>query len=75
MILLLLAVFTTGVALTLAAANVFFHDVNYLWGILSQILFYATPIIYDASNPRIPRSLRLIASYGRPAASSPLSTT
>src|SRR3954466_8751747 len=43
MLLLLLAVFTTGVALALAAANVFYHDVNYLWGILSQILFYATP--------------------------------
>ena len=37
-ILLLLAVFTTGVALVLSAANVYFHDVNYLWGITSQIL-------------------------------------
>jgi ABC-type polysaccharide/polyol phosphate export permease len=63
-ILLLLAVFTTGVALALAAANVFFHDVNYLWGIVSQLLFYATPIIYDATNPKIPRSLRLIALHG-----------
>ena len=34
LLLLLLAVFTTGVALTLSAANVFYHDVNYLWGIL-----------------------------------------
>ncbi|MEP7203484.1 MAG: ABC transporter permease [Ilumatobacteraceae bacterium] len=64
LILLLLALFTTGVALTLAAANVFFHDVNYLWGIVSQLLFYMTPIIYDASNPNIPRSLRLIAAHG-----------
>ena len=46
-----------------AAANVFFHDVNYLWGILAQLLFYATPIIYDANNPRIPRSLRLVAAH------------
>src|SRR3954465_3194229 len=43
----LLALFSSGVALALAAANVFYHDVNYLWGILSQILFYATPVIYD----------------------------
>jgi len=64
LILALLALFTTGVALTLAAANVFFHDVNYLWGILAQLLFYATPIIYDANNPTIPRSLRLIAAHG-----------
>lgn len=40
------AVLVTGVALALGAANVFFHDVNYLWGILVQLLFYATPIIY-----------------------------
>jgi ABC-type polysaccharide/polyol phosphate export permease len=64
LILLLLAMFTTGVALALAAANVFFHDVNYLWGILVQLLFYATPIIYDPNNPNIPRSIRLIATYG-----------
>lgn len=63
-ILVLLALFTTGVALTLAAANVFFHDVNYLWGIVAQLLFYATPIIYDANNPSIPRTLRLISAHG-----------
>lgn len=40
------AVFTTGVALALGAFNVFFHDVQYLWSIMSQVLFYATPIIY-----------------------------
>ena len=49
-VLLLLALFSSGVALALAAANVFYHDVNYLWGILSQILFYATPVIYDARS-------------------------
>jgi ABC-type polysaccharide/polyol phosphate export permease len=43
----LLAMFTTGVALALAAMNVFYHDVNYLWGIVAQLLFYATPIIYQ----------------------------
>lgn len=63
-ILVLLALFTTGVALTLAAANVFFHDVSYLWGIVAQLLFYSTPIIYDASNPDIPRAIRLIAAHG-----------
>lgn len=43
---LLWAVLVTGVALALSAANVFFHDVNYLWSIVTQLLFYATPIIY-----------------------------
>jgi ABC-type polysaccharide/polyol phosphate export permease len=64
LVLLLLSVFTTGLALALAAANVFFHDVNYLWGIVSQLLFYASPIIYDANNPGIPRSLRMISAHG-----------
>ena len=49
LVLSLLAVFTTGVALALSAANVFFHDVSYLWGIAVQLLFYATPIIYQPS--------------------------
>lgn len=42
----LLMVFTTGVALALSAANVFFRDISYLWGIVSQLLFYSSPIIY-----------------------------
>jgi ABC-type polysaccharide/polyol phosphate export permease len=59
----LLAVFTTGVALLLSAANVFYHDVNYLWGILSQILFYATPIIYNPATIEV-SALRWVANYG-----------
>jgi ABC-type polysaccharide/polyol phosphate export permease len=59
----MLAVFTTGVALLLSAANVFYHDVNYLWGILSQILFYATPIIYNPATIEV-SALRWIANYG-----------
>lgn len=43
------ALFATGVALALSAANVFFHDVNYLWGIVAQVLFYLSPIIYVPS--------------------------
>jgi ABC-type polysaccharide/polyol phosphate export permease len=60
----LLAMFTTGIALALSAANVFFHDVNYLWTIFSQLLFYATPVIWDPSNQAIPKVLRDIANYG-----------
>lgn len=57
------ALFTTGVALTLAAANVFFHDVQYLWGIVSQVLFYATPIIYFTSFIELD-VLRTLANFG-----------
>jgi ABC-type polysaccharide/polyol phosphate export permease len=59
----LLAVFTSGVALFLAAANVFYHDVNYLWSILSQILFYATPVIYDLKTLQY-LPLKVLATYG-----------
>ena len=62
-VLAMLAMFSTGVALALSAANVFYHDVNYLWGILSQILFYSTPIIYSAGNVDQP-IVRLVANYG-----------
>ena len=63
LILGLLVLFTTGVALALSAANVFYHDVNYLWGILSQILFYATPVIYNPATIDL-RVLRFLANYG-----------
>jgi len=58
LLLVLMAVFTIGVAFALAAANVFYHDVNYLWGILSQVLFYATPVIWNPAtvgNPWLSR--------------------
>lgn len=57
------ALFTTGVALALSAANVFFHDVSYLWSIVLQLLFYATPIIYFPQIVTLP-ILRWIANYG-----------
>jgi ABC-type polysaccharide/polyol phosphate export permease len=62
-VLILLALFSSGVALALAAANVFYHDVNYLWGILSQILVYATPVIYDTRTITL-APLKVVAAYG-----------
>lgn len=64
---LLWALFTAGVSLALSAFNVFFHDVQYLWGILSQVLFYATPVIYfPASLPPVlmGRIMKKIATFG-----------
>jgi len=62
-VMVFLGLFSTGVALMLSAANVFYHDVNYLWGILSQILFYATPIIYAPATIEL-GVLKLLANYG-----------
>ena len=60
---LLWALFTAGFALALAAANVFFHDVQYLWSIVSQILFYATPVIYFPQIIQL-TALRRFSTYG-----------
>ena len=35
-----------SLALALAAGNVYFRDLGYLWQIFSQVWFFATPIVY-----------------------------
>ena len=47
--LLALAAFTAGVALALAALNLFFRDIRYFFEGLLLIWFYATPVVYPAS--------------------------
>ena len=46
---LLLMLFASGLALALAAGNVYFRDLGYLWQIFSQVWFFATPIVYMPS--------------------------
>jgi ABC-type polysaccharide/polyol phosphate export permease len=58
-----MSLFTAGVALALSAANIFYHDVNYLWGVLVQVLFYATPVIYSPAQVQL-EALRIIANFG-----------
>lgn len=48
-VLLCLTVFCLGIGLLLAAAMVFFRDIQFLWGVLSMIWMYLTPIFYPAS--------------------------
>lgn len=38
-----------GTALLLATMNVFFRDIQHIWEVAMQALFYATPIIYPLS--------------------------
>ncbi|MCB0344637.1 MAG: ABC transporter permease [Bdellovibrionales bacterium] len=42
----LLLLVCSGLALLLSVANVFIRDTPYLWGIVSRIAFFATPIFY-----------------------------
>lgn len=39
-------VFSLGVAILLSALMVFFRDIQFLWGVLSLVWMYATPIFY-----------------------------
>lgn len=45
----LVALFATGFGLALAAGNVYFRDMSYLWGIVVQAWFFSTPIVYPRS--------------------------
>lgn len=49
---LLLAMFATGFGLALAAANVYFRDLTYLWSIIAQAWFFMTPLVYPPSVVR-----------------------
>lgn len=45
----LLALFAVGVAMLLSIANVYFRDTQYLVGIVFQVWFYLTPILYPVT--------------------------
>ncbi len=61
----LIGLFAAGLGLILSALNVYFRDTGYLWGIVGQIWFYLTPIVYPASliQDRAPRVVYLMFSH------------
>lgn len=48
-IVLQILVFSLGISLFLAAATVFFRDIQYLWGVFISMWMYLTPIFYPVS--------------------------
>jgi ABC-2 type transport system permease protein len=48
--LVLLVVFTAGLAMLLSALYVPFRDVRPIWDVIQQALFYATPILYPVEK-------------------------
>lgn len=56
--LLCTAVFSLGLGLLLSTAMVFFRDTQFLWGVISMIWMYATPIFYPESI--LPEELRFL---------------
>jgi ABC-type polysaccharide/polyol phosphate export permease len=53
-ILILLAAFTLGIAMLMAASTAVFRDVRHLLDITLQVLFWATPILYHPSTYSAP---------------------
>ena len=57
-IVLIQYIFQLGLALIVSAITVYFRDIEHFIGIALQVLFYATPIVYDAAT--IPANFQLI---------------
>lgn len=56
--LLCLAMFCLGLGMLLAAAMVFFRDIQFLWGVLTTVWMYLTPIFYPVSA--LPENIQAI---------------
>jgi len=52
LIILMLTVLTTGVSMLLSALFVRFRDISPIWEVLSQILFYSSPVIVPVETVR-----------------------
>jgi ABC-2 type transport system permease protein len=46
----ILGIFATGIALLLSALYVRFRDVKPIWEVLSQVIFYGSPVLYAIEN-------------------------
>lgn len=60
-IMLLHAIFLTGLVLGLSALNVFYRDVQHLVGNLLTLLFFLCPVVYPVSL--VPENLRFLITY------------
>ncbi|MGC2373217.1 MAG: ABC transporter permease [Solirubrobacteraceae bacterium] len=52
LILTMLVLFSTGIAMLLSAMFVSFRDIQPIWEVISQILFYASPVIIPVESVR-----------------------
>ena len=65
LLMLLLAVYAARFALALSTLAVYFRDLRYLWTIIIQVMFFATPIIYtpDKIAGKVPPILEFILHW------------
>jgi ABC-2 type transport system permease protein len=63
LIVLALIVFSTGVAMLLSALFVHFRDIQPIWEVISQVLFYASPVIISIQTVQAKLSSTLLHVY------------
>jgi ABC-2 type transport system permease protein len=63
LIVLMLAVFATGIAMLLSALFVSLRDIQPIWEVFSQILFYASPVIISVETVQQKFSTTLLHVY------------
>lgn len=57
-------IFSMGIGMFLAQANVFFRDIQYLWGVFCTALSYLTPLFYPITI--LPSTVRFIVEKFNP---------
>lgn len=63
LIVLALTLFATGVAMLLSALYVHFRDIQPIWEVISQVLFYASPVIISIQTVQAKLSSTLLHLY------------
>ena len=63
LILAVLAVLATGMAMLLASVYVYFRDLSPIWEVISQILFYSSPVVIPFSAVQTHFSHLLVKAY------------
>jgi len=58
-----LAIFATGIAMLLSALFVSLRDIQPIWDVISQILFYCSPVIISVETVKAKVSLTLLHLY------------
>ena len=67
LIVVMLTAFATGIAMLLSALFVRFRDIQPIWDVISQILFYSSPVIIPVETVREKLAhgrLRLVSQHG-----------
>lgn len=63
LLVMMLAVLSTGLAMLLSSSFVYFRDVEPIWEVLSQVLFYASPVIIPLHKIQMHLSSTLVHVY------------